>query len=230
MHTITWLFLGFMSMSQETPKIMQLRCWPAAVSAGESAEITFRSTIVGVAREEIGAVILEQVDAAGEVIAELGEIPLQEGRREHFHNLAGTFTIHGGNPDTYYYRLRFEHGGETYFSDIKELPITPFPLNIIDDPSIERAKDLVDHPEQAGTAEADVILVTFTPETSDQRIEEIVARENGKVLHLLSPASKVFIIYVPPPWSSEKLAKAIEAYRAYPEVAVAEANGVVRSN
>lgn len=227
MHTAFWLFFGMVSMPQEDPTLTKIRCWPAAISAGDSAEVTFRSTLVGIAREAIGPVYLEQVDEQGNTIKVLGELALQESRREYFHNLAASFTIAAGNPGEYQFRLHFEHEGQSFYSDITPLPISPFPLKLLEDESIERAGTTVSHPESSGQAVADRILVTFAPETSNQRIEAIVARENGKVLHLVSPVRKLFVIYVPPPWSTKTLAKAIEAYQSYPEVTLVEADGIV---
>jgi len=167
----------------QVPTLNALSALPGAVAPAEAVKVLFTILITGTAPSS-GKINLEELDAAGSFIAERGVL-VDDGKNGDL--AAGDF-IYSAQVELNklldgkrYFRARLSNGKKNFYSAMYTFYVTRFPVQ----PADTALKKKITDPVSGEKVIANILLVTFTPETDALAIAEIIAASGGKVIGTL---------------------------------------------
>lgn len=207
------------------PVLNPLGSDPDAISISTPTNVLFTTMLMGTDLMPT-EVVLEEVDQSGNLIQIIGEL-VDDGTNGDLsandNIYSGTFNITSDIEGEIYFRAKATFSGISYsvYSDIYKLGVTRFPTTI--KPS-DMSKVVID-PQTGNKIISNEVLVSFAEGTDPDTIEAIVDSIGGTIVGAIYGLG-YYQIEIPDTGDASGVNDAINLLLTYPEVLVAEANGL----
>ena len=208
----------------EEPQLLPLGSVPDGVNTSVPTEVTF-TTMITDSEVLPSQVILERLDAEGNVIDVLGQLVDDETNGDLAAGdlvYSGTFMVNEDTEGAAYIKAEATFPGiGTVSSQIYPLVVTRFPIEL--KPS-DMSKVVLD-PNTGEEFLSNEVLVTFVEGTIPDTIEAIITSINGTIVGTI-PGLGIYQVKIPDTGDETGVNNAINVLSIHPEVVSAEANGI----
>jgi subtilisin family serine protease len=207
-------------VTDEAPVLQPLGSYPSAIPIGQERDVVF-TTKLSDSFDTPTEIVMEQVDGAGNVIAELGGL-VDDGSSGDLLALdsvySGTFPIRSDIEAVLHFRSRAGFAGlpEPVYSENARLWVTRFPTDV----GPGSGASVVINPETGFSILTDEVLVSFVDGTDPDTIESVLSSVGGEVVGTIF-AIGWYQVKVPDTGDAAGIWSALEALLNRPEVASA---------
>jgi hypothetical protein len=164
------------------PVVHPTGSYPDAIAIGEPTDVLFTSKLSSLPALPT-EVLLEEVDASGDPVRELGEL-VDDGSSgdlmAHDHVYSGTFNVSSGSEGALYFRTKatFPDLPDPVYAESCRVYVTRFPIGV----ALPDMSKIVSEPVTGVDLLSNRVLVSFVDGTEPDTIETIVTNVGGTIV------------------------------------------------